>query len=152
MNRQIHQCRFNVALDNGSSVSAVSGFPVNVAVTSGAYTYKPYYYTGTPYDEAITGRLRSQLGGYRFEAVLSWERLINSAPLINVLNQAYTTTNAEVIITFFPDASNTSLSEQVVISDSVWASNLDGTIVRQPISVSLIGRNVTNAIPQAFRV
>ena len=152
MNRQIRQCRFNVALDNGSSVTDVSGFPVDVSVTSGSYTYRPYYHTGQAFDEAITGRLRSQLGGYRFEAVLSWDRLINSEPLLDLLNNAYTTTNSDVIITFFPDASDLSTSEEVIISDSVWAANLESTIVRQPLSVSLTGRNISSNIPDYFRV
>lgn len=152
MNRQIRQCRFNVALDNGSSVTAVTGFPVDVSVTSGSYTYRPYYYTGQPFDEAITGRLRSQLGGYRFQAVLSWDRLINSEPLLDLLNNAFTTTNSDVVITFFPDASDLSTSEEIIISDSVWAANLESTIVRQPLSVSLSGRNISSNIPDYFRV
>jgi hypothetical protein len=152
MNKQITQCRFNVAIDNGTTNTTVSGFPKNVNVSAGAYTYKPYYYTSQAYDEGITGRLRSQLGGYRFEAVLSWDRLINSQPLLDLLNNAYTTTSGEVRITFFPDATNTTVSEEVVISDSVWAANLESTMVRQPLSVTLVGKNVRDTIPSYYKI
>jgi hypothetical protein len=152
MNRQINECAFNVALYDGSSTTVISGFPVNVNVSSGSYTYTPYYYTGQPYDEYINGTLRSQLGGYRFEAELTWDRLLNSAPLLDVLNNSYTNTNAEVIITFYPDASNTSVKEEVVIADTLWSATLDQTIVRQPLSISLIGKKVSSNIPSYFRI
>lgn len=151
MNRQIKECRFNVVLDNGSSNTVVSGFPKNVNVSSGSYSYTPYYYTGSPYDEAITGRLRSQLGGYRFEAVLSWDRLTNSQPLLDVINNAYTTNASEVRIFFHPDATNIT-NEEVVISDVVWTSSLESTIVRQPLSISLVGKRVSATIPSFYKV
>lgn len=150
MNRQIKQCTFNVAIDNGSSVTAVAGFPVNVSVSSGSYTYKPYYHTGQPFDEAINGRLRSQLGGYRFEAQLMWERLINSTPLVDVLNSAFTTSLGEVVITFFPDSTNTTVFENVIVTDSVWESQIDSTIIRQPLSVSMRGRDLRDEIPAYY--
>lgn len=150
MNRQIRQCSFNVAIDDGVNVNVVSGFPVNVAVTSGSYRYRPYYHTGQPYDEALNGRLRSQLGGYRFEATLSWSRLINAEPLVNVINNAYTTNAGEVVITFHPDATNTAVFENVVIDDVVWDAQIDGTIMRQPLAVSLRGRDLSPTIPAFY--
>jgi hypothetical protein len=152
MNRQITTCAFNVALNDGNTTTVVNGFPVNVAVSSGSYTFRPYFHTGSAFDEAINGRLRSQLGGYRFEAMLSWDRLLNSQPLLDLLNNGYTNTNADVEITFFPDASDTNTSQEVVIADTVWAANLESTIVRQPLTISLIGRNVSNTIPSAFKI
>jgi hypothetical protein len=151
MNRQITQCRFNVVIDNGSSNTVVSGFPTNVNVYSGSYSYRPYYHTGSAYDEALNGRLRSQLGGYRFEAVLSWERLINSQPLLNLINNAYTNTTGEVRIYFHPDATNIT-NEEVVISDVVWTANLESTMVRQPLAISITGKNVSAIIPSFYRV
>ena len=150
MNRQITQCRFNVFIDNGSSTTTVSGFPTNINVYSGSYTYRPYYYTGSAFDESLNGTLRSQLGGYRFEAILNWERLINSSPLVSLLNNGYTTTSGEVVIQFFPDASNTTVFENVVISDSSWQSSIDSTMVRQPLSVSLTGKEVKQQIPSFY--
>jgi hypothetical protein len=152
MNRQITTCAFNVALNDGNTTTVVNGFPVNVAVSSGSYTFRPYFHTGSAFDEAINGRLRSQLGGYRFEAVLSWDRLLNSQPLLDLLNNGYTNTNADVEITFFPDASDTNTGQEVVIADTVWAANLESTIVRQPLTISLVGRNVSNTIPSAFKI
>jgi hypothetical protein len=152
MNRQISQCSFNVVTFDGTNTTAINGFPVTVNTYSGAYTYRPYFHTGSAFDEAITGTLRSQLGGYRFEASLSWERLLNSAPLLTMINQAYTNTNAEVIIRFHPDATNTSVFENVVIEDVVWDSQLQGTIVRQPISVRLKGKEVRPTIPTFYQI
>jgi hypothetical protein len=152
MNRQISQCSFNVVSYDGTNTTAINGFPVNVNTYSGAFTYRPYFHTGSAFDEAITGTLRSQLGGYRFEASLSWERLLNTAPLLSMINQAYTNTNAEITIQFHPDASNTSVFENVVIEDVVWDSQLQGTIVRQPISVRLKGKEVRPTIPTFYQI
>jgi hypothetical protein len=150
MNRQITSCRFNVQLFNGTSTTTVSGFPVTVKVTSGSYALRPYYHTGSAYDEAITGKLRSQLGGYRFEAVLSWDRLIDSQPLLNFFNNIITTTSSDVIITFYPDNSDLATAEEVIINDIVWVANMESTIMRQPLSVSLIGKNIKSTIPQFY--
>lgn len=152
MKRQITRCKFNVAIDDGVNINVVSGFPKEVNLMSGSYTYRPYYYTGQPYDEAINGRLRSQLGGYRFEATLVWDRLVQSQPLLDIINNAYTTGSGEVRIYFSPDASNAVVTEEVVISDVVWAANLESTIVRQPLSISLVGKNVSATIPSYYKI
>lgn len=152
MNRRIQQCTFNVVSFNGTTTNAINGFPTNVSVFSGSYAYRPYYYTGSAFDEALNGSLRSQLGGYRFEAQLTWNRLMNSAPLLAVLNNAYTTTNAEITIQFFPDSSNTSVFENVIISDSEWTSTIDGQHVRQPLSITLTGKEIRSQIPAFYMI
>lgn len=152
MNRQITNCRFNVYIFNGSTNTVVSGFPTNVSLHSGSYTYSPYYYTGSAYDEALNGSLRSQLGGYRFQAVLNWDRLVSQTPLLNVLNNAYTTGTGEVFIDFYPDAANGSVFEKVIIDSVTWQSSVDGTMVRQPLSVSLIGKEVKATIPSYYTI
>lgn len=152
MNRQISQCTFNVVTFDGSNTTAVAGFPLSVNTYSGAYTYRPYFHTGSAFDEAITGTLRSQLGGYRFECLLTWERLLNTEPLLSVLNNAYTTSANEITIQFYPDASNTAFFENVVVEDVVWDSQLQGTIVRQPISVRLRGKEVRSTIPTFYQI
>lgn len=152
MNRQIKNCRFNVYINNGSSNTNVSGFPTNVNIYSGSYTYSPYYYTGSAYDEALNGSLRSQLGGYRFQAVLNWDRLINTTPLLNLINNAYTTGTGEVNIEFYPDASNTAVFERVIIDNVTWQSTIDGTMIRQPLSISLIGKEVKASIPSFYTI
>lgn len=152
MNRRIQQCRFNVVSFDGTTTTAVSGFPVDVSVTSGTYAYRPYYHTGSPFDEALNGSLRSQLGGYRFEASLLWDRLINSTPLLSMLNESYTTTNAEITVQFYPDASNTAVFENVVIADSVWTASIDGQHVRQPLAVTLRGKEIRSSIPAFYMI
>jgi hypothetical protein len=68
------------------------------------------------------------------------------------LNNAYTNTNAEVQIEFFPDATDSNVSEQVLIQDVSWMAGIESTIVRQPISLSLIGKNVSNSIPDFYKI
>jgi hypothetical protein len=152
MNRQITNCRFNVYISNGSSNTVVSGFPTNVSLYSGSYSFSPYYYTGSAYDESLNGSLRSQLGGYRFEAVLIWDRLINTTPLLNLINNAYTNGTGEVVIDFFPDASNATVFEKVIVDSVAWQSSLEATVIRQPLSIKLIGKEVKPTIPSFYTI
>lgn len=139
-------------VNNGSTNTVVSGFPTNINLYSGSYTFTPYYYTGSAYDEALNGSLRSQLGGYRFEALLNWDRLINSNPLLNLINNAYTTSSGEVLIDFYPDASNTTVFEKVIIDTVTWQSSLESTIIRQPLSIRLLGKEVKATIPSFYLI
>lgn len=150
MNKQIRQCAFNVVAFDGTNTNALNGFPVNVSLFTGSLLYEPYFYTGSAYDQAISGKLRSQLGGYRFSASLAWERLLNTAPLLDVLNNAYTTTNAEITIQFHPDATNTTFYENVVVQNLSYNSAISGTIVSQPITVQLMGKEVRATIPDFY--
>ena len=160
MNRQIKQCTFNAYVTDGSSTATINGFPVSINVFSGAYTYRPYYYSGSAYDEAINGRLRSQLGGYRFEASLSWDRQLNTDPMIHLLENAYyrptldlsSAIDGELIIEFYPDSTETSTKLNVVISDVSVASSIEQTIIRQPISITLTGKEVSANIPSNFMI
>lgn len=86
MNKQIRTCAFDVKIDNGTTNASMQGYPKNVEVFSGSYEWRPYYYGGSATDEALSGRLRSRLGGYRIEGQLTWERQVNSTNFLNVLN------------------------------------------------------------------
>jgi hypothetical protein len=88
MNRQITKAKFDVKVDNGATNTSFQGFPKEVELYSGGYEWKPYYYGGQPTDQALSGKLRSFLGGYRMEGRLNWERLTNTQNLANVVNKA----------------------------------------------------------------
>ena len=88
MNKQINTCKIDIKAFNGVSNFSFQDFPKEVSVYSGAYRFTPYYYGGTKSDEALSGRIRSRLGGYRFSASLNWERLTNTQNLANVVNKA----------------------------------------------------------------
>lgn len=158
MNRQITQCSFNAFVQNDTNVATITGFPVTINVFSGQYSYSPYFYTGSAFDEAINGKLRSQLGGYRFEASLNWERLTNSDPFMTLVNNSFyndelplsENISGELVVQFYPDASNSNVVENVVISDVSIDASIDGTMVRQPISISLTGKEVKKSIPDSF--
>ena len=88
MNKQITKAKFDVKVDNGATNASFQGFPKEVEVYSGSYEWKPYYYGGQATDQALSGKLRSFLGGYRMEGRLNWERLTNTQNLANVVNKA----------------------------------------------------------------
>jgi hypothetical protein len=88
MNKQITKAKFDVKVDNGATNASFQGFPKEVEVYSGSYEWKPYYYGGQATDQALSGKLRSFLGGYRIEGRLNWERLTNTQNLANVVNKA----------------------------------------------------------------
>jgi hypothetical protein len=88
VNKQINTCKIDVKAYNGVSNYSFQGYPKEVSVYSGAYRFTPYYYGGTKSDEALSGRIRSRLGGYRFSASLNWERLTNTQNLADVVNKA----------------------------------------------------------------
>jgi hypothetical protein len=86
VNKQIRSCAFDVKIDNGTTNASIQGYPKAVEVFSGSYEWRPYYYGGSATDEALSGRLRSRLGGYRIEGQLTWERQANSSNYLNTLN------------------------------------------------------------------
>jgi hypothetical protein len=88
VNKQINTCKIDVKAYNGVSNYSFQGYPKEVSVYSGAYRFTPYYYGGTKSDEALSGRIRSRLGVYRFSASLNWERLTNTQNLADVVNKA----------------------------------------------------------------
>lgn len=111
MNKQIRTCAFDVKIDNGTTNASMQGYPKNVEVFSGSYEWRPYYYGGSATDEALSGRLRSRLGGYRIEGQLTWERQVNSTNFLNVLNDITIGTEKVVLAGAFTNAytSNTNI-------------------------------------------
>lgn len=107
MNRQITKAKFDVKVDNGATNASFQGFPKEVELYSGGYEWKPYYYGGQPTDQALSGKLRSFLGGYRIEGRLNWERLTNTQNLANVVNKAVVGTEKLFWVTN-PDTNYTS--------------------------------------------
>lgn len=104
MNKQIRTCAFDVKIDNGTTNASMQGYPKNVEVFSGSYEWRPYYYGGSATDEALSGRLRSRLGGYRIEGQLTWERQVNSTNFLNVLNDITIGTEKVVLAGAFTNA------------------------------------------------
>jgi hypothetical protein len=120
MNKQITKAKFDVKVDNGATNASFQGFPKEVELYSGGYEWKPYYYGGQATDQALSGKLRSFLGGYRIEGRLNWERLANTQNLANVVNKAVVGTQKLFWVTN-PDSSYTSniiaISPVVAVDD-----------------------------------
>jgi hypothetical protein len=110
MNKQITKAKFDVKVDNGATNASFQGFPKEVELYSGGYEWKPYYYGGQPTDQALSGKLRSFLGGYRIEGRLNWERLTNTQNLANVVNKAVVGTEKLFWTTITPASYNSNLN------------------------------------------
>jgi hypothetical protein len=224
VNKQINTCKIDVKAYNGVSNYSFQGYPKEVSVYSGAYRFTPYYYGGTKSDEALSGRIRSRLGGYRFSASLNWERLTNTQNLADVVNKAtigreklfwttnpggsatgtavpiapapnqndtlngmrvdfdganprtvtdyfsanstmilnasvtytdimtvnvYALSNMTPTVFLYPDTASTT-NEEVILDDTTWELAIESTVVRQPLSVSFMGSNVSNTIPSYY--
>ncbi len=149
LRKQITLCTFWVrTLDN--SVLSGTVYPKRVEVYSGSITWKPYYLSGQPYDEALSGKLRPQLGGYRPFITLGWEKLTNTANLINIVNDAVIDGTRRMVI-FAPNiAASLTSNINTIITDVTWSAEIDSTIVRQPISVTFAGLNVYPRIPASY--
>lgn len=88
MNKQITNCKIDIKAYNGVSNFSFQGYPKNVALFSGMVEWKPYFYDGSASDQALSGRLRSHLAGYRMEGSLFWERQINATNFIDILDKS----------------------------------------------------------------
>jgi hypothetical protein len=144
LSKQITNCQIMIYQSDGTT--PVSGYPKNVSLYSGSITLTPYYLTGSAFDEALSGKLRTQLGGYRASIQLGWERLGNTANLLNIVKDARVT-SYRPRITFAPDAATATSNFNVVISDVNWSAAIESQITRQPISVRMTGQDVLTEIP-----
>lgn len=146
LSRQIKVCAIDVLDESGSSVSSKK----NVEVFSGSISWRPYFYGGQAFKEALSGKLISDLGGYRPFVTLNWERLTNTSNLRNIVNDAVTASGNRRVCVIYPDASNTTFKINTVIEDVAWEARIDSTIISQPISVSFAGQNVEPSIPVGY--
>jgi len=90
MNKQVTRCAFDLFVYAGGAYRRFDNYPKNVQITVGTISWKPYYYSGKAYDEDIGGGRKSQLGGYRLEGSLSWEHLLSTTNLVNVVHDSVT--------------------------------------------------------------
>jgi len=88
MQKQITKCAFRIQLDVGNTNVSFQNSPLNVNIYSGSYSWEPYYFGGKAFDEAVSGRLRSQLSGYRFTASLLWDRSTSQDNLLAIASNA----------------------------------------------------------------
>lgn len=147
LSKQIQKCSFDIFQSDGTT--SKSGYPKQVEVFSGSFTWKPYFLSGRPFDEALSGRLRTQLGGYRLQVTLAWEKLQNTANLLNIVNDAIVTTYRPRIA-FAQNVSATTTNYNVVLTDVTWQTSVESTVVRQPLSVTFTGQDVFEDIPSDF--
>ena len=148
LSKQITACQVTIYESDGATPA--SGYPKRVELYSGSVTVRPYYFSGTSFDEALSGKLRTQLGGYRPTVQLGWERLLNTDNLANIVADAVTTSFRPRIF-FAPDASDTSNGFNVIISDVTWSASIQSQITTQPINVEFRGQEVLDEIPGYLR-
>jgi hypothetical protein len=144
LSKQITACQITIYQADGSTPA--SGYPKRVELYSGSVTVKPYFYSGTSFDEALSGKLRTQLGGFRPTVQLGWERLLNTANLANIVKDAVTTSFRPRIF-FAPNASEISNGFNVILTDVTWSASIQSQITTQPINVEFQGQEVLPNIP-----
>lgn len=144
LSKQITACQITIYEADGSTPA--SGYPKRVELYSGSVTVKPYFYSGTSFDEALSGKLRTQLGGFRPTVQLGWERLLNTANLANIVKDAVTTSFRPRIF-FAPNASEISNGFNVILTDVTWSASIQSQITTQPINVEFQGQEVLPNIP-----
>jgi hypothetical protein len=144
LSKQITACQITIYESDGSTPA--SGYPKRVELYSGSVTVKPYFYSGTSFDEALSGKLRTQLGGFRPTVQLGWERLLNTANLANIVKDAVTTSFRPRIF-FAPNASEISNGFNVILTDVTWSASIQSQITTQPINVEFRGQEVLPNIP-----
>jgi len=64
----------------------------------------------------------------------------------------YSNVDQRTYLTFFPDASNTAVNHDVIISSIDWTAALEATIVSLPVRVDLEGQDVQNTIPTYYKI
>lgn len=148
LSKQITACEIDIKQSDGTT--SIAGYPKRVELYSGSITFKPYYLGGSVFDEALSGKLRTQLGGYRASIQLGWERLTNTANLANIVSNA-TVSTYRPRITFAPDAATPTSNFNVVISDVTWSADIQSQVTRQPISVGFVSQEYFTAIPDYLR-
>ena len=71
---------------------------------------------------------------------------------VNVPVTVYSNVDQRTYLTFFPDASNTAVNHDVIISSIDWTAALEATIVSLPVRVDLEGQDVQNTIPTYYKI
>jgi len=150
LSKQITACLVTIFDETDSTPKSGYESGKRVELYSGSVTLKPYFFSGSSFDEALSGKLRTQLGGYRPTVQLGWEKLLNTANLANIVKDAVTTSFRPRIF-FAPNASETTNGFNVIISDVTWSAVIDSQVTTQPISVEMQGREVLPDIPLYLR-
>lgn len=148
LTKQITACQIDIKQSDGTT--SVSGYPKRVELYSGSITFRPYFLSGNAFDEALSGRLRTQLGGYRAGIQLAWEKLTNTANLANIVKDAKVSTYRPRV-TFAPNAAAPTQNFNVIISDVSYSATIEATITRQPISVGFESQDVFAEIPDYLK-
>jgi len=61
----------------------------------------------------------------------------------------YALSNMSPTVFLYPDATNVT-NEEVILDDTTWELAVESTVIRQPLSVSFMGSNVSNTIPSYY--
>lgn len=108
----------------------------------------PEFYTGSAYDEALSGKLRQNLRGLRPSVTLQYDRSIEADKIRDLFDDiitAFVTNNADSV-TFYPDASKDDNFE-VVLDDGSYRTSYSNTIGTFTPSIRLVALNEITSIP-----
>jgi len=147
MERQITSCGLSVSTNNGTVETFFQGYntaadtlaPKAVKLHVGEFGWTPYFYTGSAYDETLSGRRRSQHGGYRLEGSLTWSRLLNTTNLLEIVNQA--PTGKELTAFSLQTASAHTLNTNIVVNYVPFNDAYNG----MKVQIGAFARNITDS-------
>ena len=108
----------------------------------------PGFYTGSAFDEALSGKLRQNLRGLRPTVELSYDQSTQSTRMRNLFNDlitAFVTNNADSV-TFYPDASKTD-NYEVVLNAGSYETIYRNTVGSFQPSLTLVALNEITSIP-----
>lgn len=100
----------------------------------------PLFYTGSPYDPALSGFLRQNFRGYRPRISISWERNIEASDIRTLRNNIMSSfaTDNDDFIYFYPDASAADKFKVVLDEGNVDRTQYSHTVGRYSSSINLI--------------
>ena len=147
MQRQITACGFSLAVNNGAVEVFFQGYntaantlkPKEVSLHTGTFGWEPYYFAGTAYDQSLSGRYRSQLGGYRLEGSLVWSRLLNTTNLLEIVNK--TPTGKELTAFTLQTSGSFTLKTNIVVNYVPFNDAYNG----MKVQIGAFTRNITDS-------
>jgi hypothetical protein len=86
MDKQVINSQFEVEYLYNSNWIDFFGFPVSIKYTNAMYRFEPEYFAGSATDKALSGKLRSNLRGYRCKVTLDWNFTSQSNIIFDALS------------------------------------------------------------------
>ena len=135
-NQQIYQSKIDITVGG----SSISGFPVTINIMSQDLQWSPVFWDSDS-DVSLSGRKRSNIRGYDLKITLDYETTLEPDKVATILDGLAYAINSNYVIQFFPDASDTSTSFEVIPSSATERSISYEQTVKGADSPTLVFEN-----------